>query len=1858
MQAIAPVAFVRRGRRADRLPTPPPFPSQQSVLQTPPSQLPHLIHSLALPASFSLSTPQTKSLLKHAIYAFALSPTSPHSHLLFTDHKGKGRRSDTPNGKDQVDDAWTLAKAQGDGAGEYSQSRRGKVCGHVFKAGESVYRCRDCSIDSTCVLCVKCFHASSHTKHDVTMSVHAGVGAGCCDCGDMEAFKEGSTMDCKYHSKVGEDGAEALAESADVQQLKRDVAEVLRVLIDWMVSVLEKSPEEIVIPTTVHDIAPVVPPQYRHHPAPSPPSPPEADADAHLPDSFDSTSPPSYISSTSRGKARASSPSSSSSEETTPAGPWSVVLWNDEKHSFTQVIDQVSRATGVTHREAGKVAQRVDVYGRDVVYISSDPTQLLVVSRLIGEIDLAVSVRSSLDTFFEQVAGELVCYMKDLCATKVGGQGGVLSEVLAAVLLERPGGKGMSRFQKLACVDARLWKEARKDLAEVYVTLLGVSAEVKMDLSVHFAQIYSTLAESYLLTDREPEHSIISFGVQVFTVPSVSAFLVSHHSFLSRLISILHSFFTEQLQTNRRHLVLPPNPTIRRIDPESPAFKQKRYFQVFSDFNHLISSPQVRKIICGSIELISEFASFLDLFTSMNPNKRAVSTHVEYESDAWVTAFNVTIQLGKLCRTFGEAYLLASTLELAHALSALLARLPGPRANIHQVEFCGTSYQLIDFRVESQHVSFHHPLAWLFAEMIKNVEVMDPRVLVKEIGVNDLSTIVVGRAGPLPFLAAMDQPLRVIVLVAQIRAGLWVRNGFGMRAQQLHYKEYSLRENTYDQDTLFLQTALVVLDPSLILIAILDRFQVQAWLGGNDAHSAYEPIQAFAMVEEMLYLFILLLSDPTFVAGLDSQACLRREIVHHLCLGPLPYSDLMRRVSERFADDPALDRVLADVSNFKAPVGTSDQGTYTLKPECFAEINPYFSRYSRNQREEADKIVREQMKKLTGAVDPVIIPERLIIERGPFVILSQTYHSDVLHQTIFFAMQHGRSRGELFSEVLVDEAIHLAMLALVEAPTVFASFASERQLSETPGEFTLVHLLVKIEEDDRMKHVRHKVRWCLERLTELVGPSVRLLRKVEDTASPAKALDAKRLAAKARQANIMKQFAQAQKSFLESSENMEDDDEEEMDGDQPRTSLGSCIVCQDELTAAHSFGSLAFIQSSDIIRLTPMNSNSDFHQEVMNTPSSLDRDASAVRPFGLASKKIPVNPDDESGDGLSKGFPQVSQSGLHASACGHMMHLACFETYCQALDQRHAQQLTRCHPENRERREFICPLCKSLGNVLLPTSVEDFIKPASLMDTRDLDAWAAVVLDPIANALDKGVSPDEVDVFNARARQLRPRGIGPHYGLTAWDLGNNFLKASQDQVLEGDRLMTSRLLEVAYPLLQEIGEQRQGFLPNELIVFTISAIEVASRGVGESAAAINEATTRMLQSFLSILSDLVFAQTDSERSSELASLSVVAHIGGLFAPDPRRSDFFALDPLATVVEAAAVMPSAFHQVVAFAYYTELAEIFLSVNTLLKTKAGDVPDFQGDAADDALLDYVALAQIRHFFVSSEATGVNSEAYEVTLGKYLYAYVLPFLRRAAIIQQVVFGSDSTGAMEIDSTSGPELSRLLTMLRIPHPSIALSATSPTSAIQQHLVSLRNSIPGWRQWVSGLGPESRHPVTLLPHALDDQIIAPAEGLQHPAIYELVGLPAQLDTLAAESLRRECDRCGQVPAEPALCLFCGQIVCNQSFCCMDGEEESQHGECNMHMWTCGGSVGIFFLVKKNSVLYLYTDKGTFSTPPYLDSHGEVDVGGRRGRNQFPQFLHQGRYDEIRKTWLNQGIPTFVARKLEASTDHGGWATM
>lgn len=100
--------------------------------------------------------------------------------------------------------------------------------------------------------------------------------------------------------------------------------------------------------------------------------------------------------------------------------------------------------------------------------------------------------------------------------------------------------------------------------------------------------------------------------------------------------------------------------------------------------------------------------------------------------------------------------------------------------------------------------------------------------------------------------------------------------------------------------------------------------------------------------------------------------------------------------------------------------------------------------------------------------------------------------------------------------------------------------------------------------------------------------------------------------------------------------------------------------------------------------------------------------------------------------------------------------------------------------------------------------------------------------------------------------------------------------------------------------------------------------------------------------------------------------------------------------------------------------------------------------------------------------------------------------------------------------------------------------------------------------------------------------------------------------------------------------------------------------------------MGLFLNIRKCFVAYLYnksgrpsplkaverrpTASGSWMLAPYLDKYGEVDPGLRRGRQLS---LSQKRYDRLfRDVWLHQGIPTTIARKLEAEINNGGWETL
>ncbi len=77
--------------------------------------------------------------------------------------------------------------------------------------------------------------------------------------------------------------------------------------------------------------------------------------------------------------------------ETELGNPWQVVLFNDEVHSFDEVILQLQRATGCSLEKATELTWRVHNNGKAVVHIGSKE-DCEKVAGVLGQIRLSTQV--------------------------------------------------------------------------------------------------------------------------------------------------------------------------------------------------------------------------------------------------------------------------------------------------------------------------------------------------------------------------------------------------------------------------------------------------------------------------------------------------------------------------------------------------------------------------------------------------------------------------------------------------------------------------------------------------------------------------------------------------------------------------------------------------------------------------------------------------------------------------------------------------------------------------------------------------------------------------------------------------------------------------------------------------------------------------------------------------------------------------------------------------------------------------------------------------------------------------------------------------------------------------------------------------------------------------------------------------------------------------------------------------------------------------------------------------------------------------------------------------------------------------
>ncbi|KAF1820724.1 uncharacterized protein K489DRAFT_382663 [Dissoconium aciculare CBS 342.82] len=967
------------------------------------------------------------------------------------------------------------------------------------------------------------------------------------------------------------------------------------------------------------------------------------------------------------------------------------------------------------------------------------------------------------------------------------------------------------RLDYLVFYDLRMWKNLRIDLRHLYITTVVTIPKYKAVLGIRFAGLYTALAQLYLIADREPDHSIINLSLQILTTPTITADVVERGNFLTNLMAILYTFLTT------RQVGFPekvnPNATLAL---ESGVVTNRRMFHFLADLRFMFQSDFIHRKLREEQSYLLQFLDLVKLHQGACPNVRAMGEHVEYESEAWINTSAIVQHMNKLCkqvaasfepgrygddnmadlqraiRTVAQVTLINAygcertrftSAELKHDLTWHSIG-PFPRAD--------HIYKVPKYVVQSEPMSFHHPLHYLLSWLIEDARTLsrgDMRSLL-QFSTSDLvdpwnSTRVPAPAISLSFdellSAVFDPPLRVCVWLAQMKTSMWVRNGITLRHQAHQYRSVTQRDVGFQRDIIMIQTGLVLCGSKgerigeRFLAQMIDRFQMTAWFSEDfSLVPGFEEQQQLDVVEDFLHLLVIALSERgNLLTGLDERALhdriLQHDIAHALCFKPLSFSELGSRVTEKVGESDDFNRVLESMTKYRAPEGLSDTGTFELIADHVELVDPYYAHYSRNQREEAEMIYKKHMARKTGKnVDNVVYEPKLArIETGIFSHLSAFTRTPLFCQIIAAAITFARDAVKGTDKVpstrietFLHTTLHLLHVALMEdreePEGSFTHFAT----LERPTAPSLMKLLFDLNASAQFPSCQPAILHVLRKMQ--LEPSsdpalANLAAKLDrgETSSPSmpsgEDKEKKRMEAKARQARIMAQMKQQQESFLqhqglagfeEESADYDDDMNDAMGADatdERRTwnfPTGTCILCQEETDDQRLYGVFEHIGQSSILRSTPLHDH-DFVKEVIETPVSLDRSAESIRPFGVSGenrKEVHKIASDgtmsvyERQD-LSKGFPHESSSpNPVGTSCGHMMHFHCFELYSAATSRRHQQQISRNHPERPEEPyEFVCPLCKALGNMFLPIAwrTKECAHEHELHAAQEFGAWLA-----------------------------------------------------------------------------------------------------------------------------------------------------------------------------------------------------------------------------------------------------------------------------------------------------------------------------------------------------------------------------------------------------------------------------------------------------------------------------------------------------------------------------------------------------
>lgn len=337
-------------------------------------------------------------------------------------------------------------------------------------------------------------------------------GGGYCDCGDREAWKQHAFCDYHYrgylHANKSADDSQSpekiftdidnqpLGDSEAIKRLPEDLAERVQYAFR---TILQFAHEML---TWEHPLS--LPIDLQHKPS--------------------------------------AEESSIDSEQETDV--FVTMLFNDEIHTYEQVIQTLIRAIECSQKQAVDFASTIDREGRSIVKCAQFATCQQVktmIERITsrhGSKPLRVEVMHTSVVAHQTFAMRLLEWLQGLLGWCEGFRamfGKIMMESYVASSIQPSNSEPIL----LECVmksDTSLWKTARTQWHQLFISGMLMESRSKKYFAKVFTRIYTSLMKDFIQDDHEHAISITSLSVQFFTVPTLAHALIAEDDALAVLL--------------------------------------------------------------------------------------------------------------------------------------------------------------------------------------------------------------------------------------------------------------------------------------------------------------------------------------------------------------------------------------------------------------------------------------------------------------------------------------------------------------------------------------------------------------------------------------------------------------------------------------------------------------------------------------------------------------------------------------------------------------------------------------------------------------------------------------------------------------------------------------------------------------------------------------------------------------------------------------------------------------------------------------------------------------------------------------------------------------------------------------------------------------------------------------------------------------------------------------------------------------------------------------------------------------------------------------------------------------------------